>query len=63
MKFTSNLSAHVFVIIIKYQEKIKPVKWSFLNINLNGQNLKKIKLLCKLPAVCSFYMNFVSVQA
>ena len=38
MKFISNLSTHVFVIIIKSQEKIKRVKWSFLNFNLNGQN-------------------------
>ena len=37
MKFLSNLSTHVFVIIIKSQEKTKPVKLSFLNFNLNGQ--------------------------
>ena len=65
MKFVSNLSTHVFVIIIKSQEKIKPVKWSFLNFNLNGQNFGecKIKNLCKLPAVCSFYIEFCSAQA
>ena len=43
MKFISNLSTHVFVIIIKSQEKIKPVKWSFLNFNLNGQNFAECK--------------------
>ena len=43
MKFISNLSTHVFVIIIKSQEKIKPVKWSFLNFNLNGQYFAECK--------------------
>ena len=43
MKFISNLSKHVFVIIIKSQEKIKPVKWSFLNFDLNGQNFAECK--------------------
>ena len=43
MKFISNLSTHVFVIIINSQEKIKPVKWSFLNLNLNGQNFAECK--------------------
>ena len=43
MKFISNLSTHVFVIIIKSQEKIKPVKWSFLNFNINGQNFAECK--------------------
>ena len=43
MKFISNLSMHVFVIMIKSQEKIKPVKWSFLNFNLNGQNFAECK--------------------
>ena len=43
MKFISNLSTHVFVIIIKSQEKIKPVKWSFLNLNHNGQNFAECK--------------------
>ena len=43
MKFISYLSTHVFVIIIKSQEKIKPVKWSFLNFNLNGQNFAECK--------------------
>ena len=43
MKFISNLSTHVFVIIIKSQEKIKPVKLSFLNFNLNGQNFAECK--------------------
>ena len=33
----------MFVIIIKSQEKIKPVKWSFLNFNLNGQNFAECK--------------------
>ena len=65
MKFISNLPTHVFVIIIKSQEKIKPVKWSFLNFNLNGQILQNvtIKILCKLPAVCSIYIEFCSAQA
>ena len=65
MKFISNLSTHVFVIIIKSQEKIKLVKWSFLNCNLNGQNFAdvKIKILCKLSAVCSIYIEFCSAQA
>ena len=64
MKFISNLSTHVFVIIIKYQEKIKPVKLSFPNFNLNGQNFQnvKIKILCKLPAVFSIYIEFCSAQ-
>ena len=44
MKFISNLSTHVFVIIIKSQEKIKPVKWSSLNFNLNGQNFAECKI-------------------
>ena len=44
MKFISNLSTHVFVIIIKSQEKIRPVKWSFLNFNLNGQNFAECKI-------------------
>ena len=59
MKFISNLSAHVFVIIVKSQEKIKPVKWSFLNFNLNGQIVlnETIKILCKFPAVCSIYIR------
>ena len=43
MKFISNLSTYVFVIIIKSQEKIKPVKWSFLNFNLNGQKFAECK--------------------
>ena len=43
MKFISNLSTHVFVIIIKFQEKTKPVKWSHLNLNLNGQNFAECK--------------------
>ena len=43
MKYISNLSTHVFVIIIKSQEKIKTVKWSFLNLNLNGQNFAECK--------------------
>ena len=43
MRFISNLSTHVLVIIIKSQEKIKPVKWSFLNFNLNGQNFAECK--------------------
>ena len=43
MKFILKLSTHVFVIIIKSQEKIKPVKWSFLNFNLNGQNFAESK--------------------
>ena len=51
MKFISNLSTHVFVIIIKSQEKIKPVKWSFLNFNLNGQNFTESKK-------SRFYVNF-----
>ena len=34
---------HVFVIIIKSQEKIKPVKWRFLNFNLSGQNFAECK--------------------
>ena len=33
----------MFVIIIKSQEKIKPVKWSFLNFNLNGHNFAECK--------------------
>ena len=37
------LSTHVFAIIIKSQEKIKLVKWSFLNFNLNGQNFAECK--------------------
>ena len=37
MKFISNLSTNVFVIVIKSQEKIIRVKWSFLNFNLNGE--------------------------
>ena len=32
-----------FVIIIKSQENIKPVKGSFLNFNLNGQNFAECK--------------------
>ena len=44
MKFISNLPTHVFVIIIESQEKIKPVKWSFLNFNLNGQNFAECKI-------------------
>ena len=65
MKFISNLSTHVLVIIIKSQEKIKPVKWNFLNFNLNGQILQnvKIKILCKLPAVCSIYIELCSAHA
>ena len=43
MTFISNLSIHVFVIIIKSEEKIKPVKYSFLNFNLNGQNFAECK--------------------
>ena len=43
IKFISKLSTHVFVIIIKSQEKIKPVEWSFLNFNLNGQNFAECK--------------------
>ena len=43
MKYISNLSTHVLIIIIKSQEKIKPVKWCFLNFNLNGQNFAECK--------------------
>ena len=43
MKFISKLFTHVFVIIIKSQEKVKPLKWSFLNFNLNGQNFAECK--------------------
>ena len=43
MKFISNLFTHVFVIIIKSQEKIKPVNWTVLNFNLNGQNFAEYK--------------------
>ena len=43
MKFISNLNTHVFVIIIKSQEKIRLVKWSFLNFNLNGQNFAECR--------------------
>ena len=43
MKFISNLCTHMFVIIIKSKEKIKPVKCSFLNFNLNGQNVAECK--------------------
>ena len=43
MNFISKLSTHVFVIIKKSQEIIKPVKWSFLNFNLNGQNFAESK--------------------
>ena len=65
MKFISNLSTHVFVIIIKFQEKIEPVKWSFLNFNLNGQNFaeRTNQDLCKLPAVYSIYIKSCSAQA
>ena len=65
MKFISNLYTHVFVIIIKSQEKIKPVKWIFFNLNLNGQNFAEFKNqdLCKLPAVCSIHIEFCSAQA
>ena len=65
MKFILNLPTHVFVIIIKSQEKIKPVKWSSLNFNLNGQKLQnvKIKIFCKLQAVYSIYIEFRSAQA
>ena len=61
----SNSSTHVFVIIIKSQEKIKPVKWYFQYFNLNGQILQnvRIKILCKLPAVCSIDIDFSSAQA
>ena len=62
MKLISKLSTLVFVITIKSQEKIKPAKWSFLNFDLNGRDLK-IKILCKLPAVCSIYIEFCSAQA
>ena len=65
MKFISNLKIHVFVIIIKSQEKIKPVKCSFLNFNLNGKNFAECRNqdLCRLPAVCSIYIEFCSAQA
>ena len=43
MKFISKFSIHVFVIIIKSKEKIKPVKWSFLNFNLNSHNFAESK--------------------
>ena len=43
MKFISNLSTHVYVIIIKSLEKIKQVKWNFLNFDLNGQNFAECK--------------------
>ena len=33
----------MLIIIIKSQEKIKPVKWCFLNFNLNGQNFAECK--------------------
>ena len=59
MEFISNLSTRVYVIIIKSQEKINPVKWSFLNYNLNGQNFAE----CKNQAVCSIYIEFCSAQA
>ena len=38
MKLISNLSTYVLVIIIKSQEKIKTVKWRFLNFNFKCQN-------------------------
>ena len=43
MKFISNLYTYVLVIIIKSQEKIKPVKWCFLSFNLNGRNFAECK--------------------
>ena len=43
MKLISNLLTHVSIIIVKFQEKIKPVKWWFVNFNLNGQNFAKCK--------------------
>ena len=45
--------------------KHRPVKWSFLNFNLMVKSLQniKIKILCKLPAVCSIYIEFCSSQA
>ena len=36
---------------MKSQEKIEPVKWSFLNFNFNGQNFAE----CKKSL---FYVNF-----
>ena len=59
MNCISNLSTHVFVIIKKSQEKIKPVKCSLVKILQNV----KIKILCKFPAVCSIYIEFCSAQA
>ena len=41
MKLISNLSAHA--IIIKSLEKIKPVKWCFLDFNLDDQNFTECK--------------------
>ena len=66
MKLISKLSTYVLVIIIKSQEKIKQVKWCFLNFNLNSQNDAECKnpdFLCKVPAVCSIYIDFCSAQA
>ena len=65
MKFISNLSTHVIVIIIKSQEKIKSVKRRFWNFNLNGQNFAECKNqnLCKLPAVCLIYIALRSAHA
>ena len=43
MKSISNVSTHVLVTIIQSQEKIKPVKWYFLNFNFNGQTFTERK--------------------
>ena len=44
MKLISNLSTRVLIIIIKSQEKIKPVKWCFQDFNLKCQNLAESKI-------------------
>ena len=50
MELLSNLSSQVLVIIIKSQEKIKPV-FFFLIFNLNSQNFA----VCKNP---DFFVKF-----
>ena len=58
MQFISNLSTYVLVIIIKSQEKIKPVKGCYLNFNLNGHNFSE----CKNQDFMSFSSRMLNLQ-
>ena len=44
MELISNLFTYVLVVIIKFQEKTKPVKWCFVNFSLNSQYFAESKI-------------------